>query len=296
MFDGIHVGHHALLSRVVSEARRLGSVAMVFTFEPHPLKVLKPDRAPQLILSRYDRIEFLMKVGLDCIAVQKFDREFSRIDPREFVERYLIRTLEARKLIVGEDFAFGRDRKGKVDVLIALGAELGFSVEVFPPVQINGEQVSSSRIRRLIAEGKMAQVRALLGRFHFVAGRVRHGRHRGKGLGFPTANLLGHAGVVPPDGVYATLTEVEGQEFPSVTNVGTNPTFGDLGRSIETHIFDFSRDIYCRRIRVSFVERLRGEVRFPSVQALVEQIEQDAVTAQKVLRRVAELDHPHADR
>jgi riboflavin kinase/FMN adenylyltransferase len=167
---------------------------------------------------------------------------------------------------------------------LSFGKEFGFEVEFFDPVRVNAERVSCSRIRELVLSGKVNEVRTLLGRYHFVTGRVGFGYQRGKGIGFPTANVVVQTEVIPSDGVYATLAEIGKETFQSVTNVGTNPTFGDMGRTIEVHIFDFSKDIYRQRIRVSFVERLRGEIKFPSVQVLVEQIQKDAHEARQILR------------
>jgi riboflavin kinase/FMN adenylyltransferase len=285
-FDGLHVGHQALLRHLVTRAAQLGADSAVLSFDPHPLKVLAPEKAPKLILSRRDRIELMGRHGIDWLLIQRFDLAFSRLGPREFVEKCLVTALRPALLVVGSDFAFGRHRTGRVENLSSLGREFGFEVEVFAPVRLNGERVSCSRVRELVHSGKVRECLPLLGRRHFVTGRVAFGHQRGKMIGFPTANVLTKTEVIPPDGVYATLAEARGKTLQSVTNIGTNPTFGNLGRTIEAHIFDFSEDIYGERIRVSFVERIREEIKFPSVQVLVEQIRKDALRAREVLREL----------
>jgi len=284
-FDGLHLGHAAIVRRTLERARDLGGDPVVFTFQPHPVSVLAPERAPRLITSLAERLRLLRASGIRGVVVQRFTRAFASLEPEEFVARFLRDALGVSAVVVGYNVTFGRERKGTPEVLADIGRRFGFAVEVVPPVQVVERKVSSSAIRRAIEAGEVHVAAELLGRLHAVRGRVRHGDHRGATIGFPTANILPRGGVLPPDGVYAVRVGIDGAEptLPGVANLGTNPTFGGALRRLETHLLDFDRDLYGRDVRIGLVRRLRGEVRFGSVDALVRQIAADADEARGIL-------------
>lgn len=282
-FDGIHVGHQALIKNAVNDARRLGISSVVLTFEPHPLKVLAPERAPQMLLAHKDKMQLLQSLGVDCVVIQQFDRSFAAIGAEAFVEQFLVKRLRAKKVWVGKDLRFGKGRTGDIDKLRVWGRQFGFDVGMVDPVVVCGERVSSSRIRELISAGEIAAVQPMLGRYYFVSGKVVAGHRRGRELGFPTANIASRAEVMPRDGIYATLLQLGENIMPSVTSIGLNPTFGAGPRTIESYILNFDREIYGESVKLFFVARLRDEKTFPSVESLKEQIRLDVVDAQTAL-------------
>ncbi len=282
-FDGVHRGHQAIFARVVAEARRLGGDAVAMTFAPHPMAVLRPASAPPALTSLRDKLGLIAATGIDVVLLQRFTMTFAQLAALEFVERFLVGAVGAVKLVVGHSVSFGHDRRGNATLLEELSGRLGFAVEVIGPVAVDGHEVSSSAIRKAIAAGDVRFAANLLGRPHRLEGRVVAGKRRGARMGFPTANVAVREGMLPPDGVYAVVADVAGAERPGVANVGTNPTFHDAARMLEVHLFDFDGDLYGERCRVSFVERLRGEVAFPSVDALVAQIRLDAERARSIL-------------
>jgi len=284
-FDGIHVGHQALIKNAVDDGQRLGVRSAVLTFEPHPLRVLAPERAPKMLLTHKDKMQLLQSLGVDCVVVQQFDRSFAAIGAEEFVRKYLVERLRAKKVWVGKDLRFGKGRAGDIDKLRAWGLQSGFDVGMVEPVMVCGERVSSSRIRELIGNGEVAAVQPMLARYYFVSGKVVAGHRRGRQLGFPTANIASRAEVVPHDGIYATLFHLGENILPSVTSIGLNPTFGAGPRTIESYILNFDREIYGESVKLSFLARLRGEQKFTSVESLIEQIRRDVADAEAVLAR-----------
>jgi riboflavin kinase / FMN adenylyltransferase len=285
-FDGIHLGHQALLRSAVDDARRLGSPSVVLTFEPHPLKFLAPQRAPKLILTHKDKMQLLQSFGVDVVVVQNFDASFASLEAEAFVRRFLVGRLKIKKVWVGRDLRFGRERKGKVDDLIHWGGEMGFQVGVMEPVVVNGVRVSSSHIRQLLAEGRVEEVKTVLGRYHFVSGRVVRGHRRGREFGFPTANLASRTEVFPLDGIYATLFQSGEKKLLSVSSIGVNPTFGDGPRTVESFILDFDGDLYGEMVKLFFVKRMREEKTFASVDQLVQQMSVDVAGARAVFDRL----------
>lgn len=285
-FDGIHLGHQALLQRVVQDAKSLDGRSVVLTFEPHPLKILAPARAPRLILTHKDKMRLLQSLGVDVVIVQRFNAAFANVEAAEFVRRYLVDRLKVHKMWVGKDLRFGKDRKGRVADLIQGGVEGGFEVALIDPVEVEGERISSSRIRDLIERGIVDGVHRYLGRYHFVSGRVVSGHQRGRHLGFPTANIVTRTEVLPLDGIYATIIQVGERRWSSVTNIGLNPTFGGGPRTIESYIFDFRGDLYGRAVRLFFVKRIREEKKFPSSDLLVEQMKEDVLNAKEILSEI----------
>ncbi|MBI2986283.1 MAG: bifunctional riboflavin kinase/FAD synthetase [Deltaproteobacteria bacterium] len=282
-FDGIHLGHQALLQRVVQDAQALGGRSVVLTFEPHPLRLLAPERAPRLILTHKDKMNLLDSFGVDVAIIQAFHRAFASMEADAFVRRYLIERLRVRKMWVGRDLRFGKGRKGRVEDLMRWGDASGFEVGIVEPVELGGVRVSSSRIRAMLERGEVQDAERFLGRYHFVSGRVIPGHQRGRQLGFPTANIVPRTEVLPLDGIYATFLQAGERLWQSVTNIGVNPTFGDAPRTVESYVFDFSGDLYGRSVKLFFVKRIREERKFSSPETLVEQMKKDVLSAQQIL-------------
>jgi riboflavin kinase/FMN adenylyltransferase len=289
-FDGVHAGHQEILSRVVTQARERKSDSVVITFYPHPSVVLAPDRSSAALMPLRDRLARIREHGVGALVLKRFTRAFATLEPEAFVERYLVARLGASKVIIGHSVNFGRGRRGNAATLEAAGVRHGFAVEVVGPVEVDGIAVSSTEVRRRLTAGEVALAGRLLRRAYAVEGRVVEGDRRGRKLGFPTANVRPRLAPLVPDGVYAVRvewTERAGgrhHEHPGVANVGRNPTFGHgRERTLEPHLFDFDGNLYGERLRVSFIERLRGEMKFASVGALVDQIAADAAEARRVL-------------
>lgn len=283
-FDGVHLGHQTLVRNTVEESKQVGCPATVLTFEPHPLKVLAPERAPLLILSYEDKMALLQSLGVDIVVAQRFDRQFASITAEEFVWRFLVGRLKVKKLWVGRDLRFGQGREGDTDTLLRLAPHAGFEVCLLDPILLEGVRISSSRIRQLLEEGHVDRVRPMLGRYHFVSGRVVTGRRRGQELGFPTANIATHTEVVPRNGIYATLIQFKNQQWRSVSSVGVNPTFGDGPRTVESFILDFEGDIYGEWVKLSFVQRIRDEKKFAVIQDLVSRMHEDVKQAEDLFK------------
>jgi riboflavin kinase / FMN adenylyltransferase len=285
-FDGIHLGHQALLRHTVEEAKRLGYPSIVLTFEPHPLKVLAPERAPRLLLTYQDKLDLFQAYGVDIVIAQRFDRQFASITAEDFVRRFLVGRLRTKKLWVGRDLRFGQGRKAGTEDLMRVAPEVGFQVGVVEPILSNGVRISSSRIRELVEAGGVDEVQPMLGRYHFVSGRVVTGAGRGRKLGFPTANILSQTEVVPSNGIYATLIEVKNRRWLSVSSIGVNPTFGDGPRTLESFIFDLKTDIYGESVKLSFVKRIRDEQKFATVEDLIAQMHGDVDQAKAIFKRL----------
>lgn len=285
-FDGVHLGHRALLQAARTLAATRGAPSAVLTFEPHPAKVLSPEFAPLLLTTPARKSERLAAAGLDAEVVLRFDHDFAKNPPERFVQHVLIDGLGARDVVVGYDFTFGKGRAGNPEVLARLGAG-AFEVHTVAPVQENGLVVSSSKIRELLLEGRVEPAARLLGHPFLLDGVVVRGRGRGRGLGFPTANVASETELVPANGVYTVLCAVEGVEGPvgGAANVGRKPTFGKEERTVEVNLFGAFGDLYDRRIAVAFLHRLRAELRFASVEELVAQIEADVRLAEEQLGR-----------
>lgn len=281
-FDGVHVGHRVLVARTRYTAARRGMPCMVVTFWPHPLNVLAGRHAPPQITTRAERALLLERLGVDLLLELPFTRELAAFTPEKFL-RELLLPLGVKNLLIGYDFSLGKGRAGNYDVLRALGVQLGFGVEQVPPVIVNGAVVSSTRVRDLLQKGDVWELRPLLGRFHFLSGPIVHGYGRGGGLGFPTANLEPPDVLLPRRGVYATWAACGDAVWPAVTNIGVNPTFGNDRVSVESFLLDAKVDIYDREMRLHFVQRLRDEQRFPSLEALKERISQDVGLARRIL-------------
>jgi len=288
-FDGTHLGHQAIVRAAVARARELGAGAVALTFEPHPVAVLAPERAPPMIQTLHDRLASLRDLGVDVTVLQRFTLAFAGLDPEAFVRDFVLRHLDLAHAVVGYNVNFGRGRAGTAETLQALGARFGFGVDVVGPVTAPGdrEHVSSTRLRALVTAGDMSGSRRLLGRPFGFRGRVVVGDRRGTTLGFPTANLHLRRGLLlPPDGVYAVYAATPGvPRQAGVLNIGVRPTFGGRRRTIEVHLLDFSGDLYGVWLRVEMVERLRGEAAFSGPEALRSAIAADVARARVVLAR-----------
>lgn len=284
-FDGVHLGHRALLTRVVQSARQLGGPATVVTFDPHPLTLLRPDRAPRAVDSLQGRLDRLEQAGVDRVWVLNFDAEFAARSAEWFVREVLLGAASAAAIAIGPDTRFGHGGRGDLPLLQAIAAQSGAEVQVCPAALWAGEPVSSSRVRHDVAAGRVKEAAELLARPWSLHGQVVHGDQRGRTIGFPTANLEALAQVQPAAGVYACRALLaDGRKVGAVTNCGVRPTFGHDAWRVEAHLFDFAGDLYGQTLRLEFLERLRGEVRFGSVAELVAQIGADALQARAVLQ------------
>jgi riboflavin kinase / FMN adenylyltransferase len=287
-FDGVHRGHRKILDRVHRVASEHGATPVVMTFDPHPPRIVRPDKAPPLLMTEAQKLEALADAGLHGVAIVRFTPELSRWDPEMFVRTVLVEWLHVSEVWVGANFLFGHDRAGNFSMLRTLGARYGFKAEKIDPVRYKDFVVSSTRIRRLVGEGRVDEAGALLGHQYYIDGTVMHGDHRGRTIGFPTANLCAENELLPPHGVYATTTRIAGIVHASVTNVGTRPTVDDSGRTVvETHIFNTDRDLYGASIRVGFVQRLRDERAFESLELLTAQIAADCRRARMLFDRLS---------
>jgi riboflavin kinase/FMN adenylyltransferase len=287
-FDGLHRGHLKIIERVRRGAAEHGGTPMAMTFDPHPPRIVRPDKAPPLLMTKAQRIEALGQAGISCVAVVRFTHEMSQWDPDTFVRTVLVDWLRVFEVWVGANFLFGHERSGNFSLLRTLGQRYGFRADKIDPVRYKEFVVSSTRIRRLVTEGRMDEAGALLGHQYYVDGEVVEGRRRGREIGFPTANLRTDNELVPPHGVYATTLTVDGIAHASITNVGLRPTFGDTVEStIETHVLGFAGDLYGRQVRLGFVQRLRDERKFEDVDALKVQIEADVRRAERLFARIA---------
>jgi riboflavin kinase/FMN adenylyltransferase len=282
-FDGVHLGHRAIMKAAMDRARAVGGTSFAMTFDPLPSKVLFPERAPKLLLVPEDKLELLRISGIDGVIVINFTREFSHVEPRDFVRDYLVGKIGVREVVVGHSVNFGHQRAGNASVMVELGREFGFDTTVVGPVKQAGMEVSSTKIRELILSGDVRSAAKLLGRYHFLHGSVVRGRERGRTIGFPTANLDSDTECLPADGVYATRVVLDDGHYPSITNIGMRPTFNEAARSVEAHIFEFNRDVYGHRIKLELIERIRGEKKFASADELKHQIAQDLNRAHEIL-------------
>ncbi|MEO5511583.1 MAG: bifunctional riboflavin kinase/FAD synthetase [Longimicrobiales bacterium] len=285
-FDGVHRGHWAVLAELVRVAREKQMSSTLVTFDPHPLRIVRPEHAPKLLTTPTEKIEILAQSEVDYVALVQFTKELSRYSPREFVARVLLDGLRMKHLVIGYDHGFGRGRSGDVDTLRELGQEVGFEVDVVQPVDADGEPISSSRIRAALVTGDVAVAEHALGRPYSMEGTVVRGVGAGRKLGFPTANLaLRHDDkLVPHEGIYAVRAALHDRYVEGVLHLGPRPTFPGLPPSIELHLFDFDGDLYGRRIRVDFVARIRDIAKFANVKQLITAMGADCESARELLQ------------
>ncbi len=284
-FDGVHIGHQAIFRMLSDTAKKKNGTSIVLTFEPHPLRIIAPERAPKILTPYKDKITFIKSFDVDVVICVNFTREFAHIEAEEFVEKILYRTIGAQEIFIGSNYRFGKGRKGSPQLLKELGEKFGFKVNVVEDIRINDVTVSSSRIRTLIAKGKIEEAAALLGRQYSVIGIVIEGAKRGKSLlNTPTANIAIFSELLPKDGVYAVTVDMDGKTYRGAANVGYNPTFEDKKFSFEVHILDFDGNLLGKMLRVNFIKRIRDEIKFSNVNDLTRQIRKDIDEIKQILR------------
>jgi riboflavin kinase/FMN adenylyltransferase len=287
-FDGVHIGHQSLFHQVVQKAEAIGGTSIAITFEPHPLRVLNKNQQPPLITLYEQKKELMATTELDALICLPFTPALAAVSAREFVEDLLVGRIGMRAIIVGSDYAFGRHREGGIDLLRTLGEELDYEVVVADWITTShGDKgrISSTRIRQLVMAGQLNEARQLLGRNYQIRGTVIAGRNRGgKLLGFPTANIKLHDELCPKTGIYAVTVDLDGRLLQGVANIGYSPTFDDHVFTVEVHILDFNSDIYDRKIKVNFLQRIRDEIKFNSIEELAAQIHKDIDTARELFR------------
>ncbi len=290
-FDGVHLGHREIFRALVKKASEINGASVVITFVPHPLKVLRPEQAPRLLNTYAEKERLIRASCVDYLVELPFDDSMAEMSPRDFVNNILVGKLGVRHLIIGYDYAFGKDRSGDADFLTRAGEEKGFDVEVLGPI-LRGEEIYSSTLaRRMLAAGDVVAVVEPLGRNFTLEGRVVRGANRGAKLGFPTANLISEKEILPRPGVYAVKVKYNDIMYDGVMNIGFNPTFGVERISLEVHILDFNEDIYDKTIRVYFVDRLRDEQVFKSAQELADRIAADIEQARKILAKAKIIEY-----
>ena len=285
-FDGVHRGHQSVLARIAQRAEQSGLHSVLVTFDPHPLEIVRPEHAPQLLTIGHEKLEVVAQCGINYMAIVPFTENLRRYTAAQFVDDVLLRRFHVRELVIGYDHHFGRGREGSPEVMRELGAQRGFAVEVLGPVSADDPApISSSRVRRAVAEGDLASAEAMLGRPYAVCGTVRQGDRRGRLLGFPTINLGSppRRKLLPPTGVYAVRVQSSAGSFGGMMNLGGRPTFGDENLSLEVHLFDADVDLYGRYVSVEFVRYLRETRRFEGAEALVAQLHRDAEAARTAL-------------
>ena len=295
IFDGVHRGHQYLIRQMVTKARQLQATAVVITFFPHPAHVFDWSSPLKYLISLEERLGFLSDLGVETCLIVRFDRAFARIQPQKFIKDILVGGLDVKAVFVGENFKFGKDRSGDVALFQSLAARYHYEMHAVPGVKIGGEIISSSRIRQLIVEGKLNKAARLLGREVSISGAVVKGDGRGRKLGFPTANIDIESSdpllkkypplILPPQGVYVVQASLGSRSYPAIANIGIRPSFvGPKSKMLlEVHIFDFSKNIYGKNVKVEFLKKIRNEKKFSSPQALVQQIQKDAVLVRKYL-------------
>ena len=282
IFDGLHLGHRELIAKVVAVSRREKIPGALLTFDPHPMKILFPEKEIKMIFDLNDRASVAKSLGLHHIIVESFNRALSEMEPKAFFEKILLSKIQVKYLFVGYNFSFGKNRSGTLDLLKQLCEKNAVVLMVVPPVKMGDEIISSSKVRMAVLEGKPAVARAYLARPFYLKGEIEKGAGRGKKIGFPTANLMTKAELLPKKGVYTTTVEIDGGVFNSVTNVGDNPTFEEKNRrpvQVESHLLNFAGDLYGKTCKVNFMEYLRPEIKFGSVDQLIEAIKKDVKEA-----------------
>ena len=290
-FDGVHLGHREIFRRLRELARARDGVSVVVTFVPHPLQVIAPDTGVKLITTPREKESLIEASGIDYLLEIPFDLAFASKSATEFVEQVLVGAIGVERLVIGYDYAFGRGREGNVTLLRQLGERLGFEVDLLQPISNGATVYSSTAVRNMVSEGDVKGVVSILGRHYSVTGTVVHGHERGRGLGFPTANLAIEKDLFPAAGVYAVKVRIGAGVHDGACNIGTNPTFQDDQVSLEVFLFDFDADLYGREISLFFIDRLRGEMRFPNPEALKQAIAADVARCRTILKDAALVEY-----
>ncbi|MBS1812194.1 MAG: bifunctional riboflavin kinase/FAD synthetase [Acidobacteria bacterium] len=288
VFDGLHLGHQAIVRRVVERALLIDATPTLITFDPHPRQVLKPETAPPLLQTFAQKMEGLKLLGMQQVVVMNFTHELAALSAEEFIGRFMLEALGAREIHLGKGFAFGKDRRGNIELLRREAERLGFVADEVPEVRLQHHRISSTMVRRLLQSGRVNLGRRMLGRPYGIEGTVIEGRKLGRTISFPTANIAVENRVVPADGVYITLALIDGVWHRSVTNIGKRPTVGlDVESKVETFVLDFDKDLYGKTIRIRFLHRLRGEKKFAGLDELKTQIARDCETATRYFETAA---------
>ena len=286
-FDGAHIGHQALFHEVIETAENIDGTSIAMTFDPHPIRVLKQNGYPPLITLYEQKAELIARTHIDVLICIPFTREFAALTAERFIRDLLVGKLGMKAIVVGEDYSFGKNREGNIDLMKAYAPKYGFEVIVADWIRMSkgfAERISSTKIRELVTDGLMEQAEKMLGRYYQIRGRVVTGRDRGgKLLGIPTANINLHDELCPKIGIYAVTGECRGKPFKGVANIGYSPTFEDHDFTVEVHIFDFDDDIYGEKIQVNFIKRIRDEVKFANISELIAQIKEDIAAAREIL-------------
>jgi len=284
-FDGVHLGHALLVRRLRALAEKVGGPTLIFTFDPHPVALLRPDAAPVPLASTERNAEILLEMDVDGVLAYPTDRDLLDIEPRLFFDLILLEKLKARGIVEGSNFRFGRNRAGTVELMGNWAEELLLPIEIVDPLQIDGQTISSTVIRRLIGQGEVAEAAELLDRPHRINGIVVKDEQRGTQIGFPTANLAGIETILPAEGIYAAWAETDdGRRFPAAVSIGPNPTFGQDREKVEAHLLDFMEDIYGRTLQLDFIERIRPMERYDSVEDLVSQLHDDIAMVRRITK------------
>lgn len=281
-FDGVHLGHARIVERLLADAKRVGGPAVVFTFDPHPVRLLRPNEAPPPLTWTERKAELLAELGVDALIAYPTDEALLKLSPREFFDQIVRQGLDAQAMVEGPNFFFGHQRAGTIEVLRSLTSEAGIALDVVEPYVFDGDYVSSSRVRKLIASGDVQQAAALLTQPYRIRGMVTHGAGRGGKLGFPTANVDAIDTLLPELGVYAARAYVNGTPWQAAVNIGTNPTFGEHALKVEVHLLDYSGTLYGQPLEVDFLARLRGVEKFANVEALLNQLKADVERVRKM--------------
>jgi riboflavin kinase/FMN adenylyltransferase len=288
-FDGVHIGHQALFHEAIEKAEAIGGTSVAMTFDPHPLRVMKPNNHPPLITLYEQKSELMERTGIEVLICVPFTREFAAQTAEQFVRDLLVQKIGMKAIVVGQDYSFGKNRQGDLELLKSFGPEYGFEVIVagwIKSARALAERISSTRIRQLVADGRMEHAEKMLGRHYQIRGKVVTGRDRGgKLLGIPTANINLHDELCPKTGIYAVTVECEGKQHRGVANIGYSPTFEDHEFTVEVHILDFSDNIYGKKIRVNFIKRIRDEKKFSDISELIAQIKLDIAAAYEILAK-----------
>lgn len=281
-FDGVHLGHARIVERLLAAAKKVQGPAVVFTFDPHPVRILRPSETPPPLTWTERKAELLAELGVDALVAYPTDEKLLQLSPRDFFDQIVCEALGAKAIVEGPNFYFGHKRAGTIDVLAELTAAAGITLEVVKPYQLEEEFVSSSRVRRLIAGGDVQTAAKLLTRPYRIRGMVTHGAGRGGKLGFPTANVDAIDTLLPAQGVYAAIAHRTGDSHLAAVNIGPNPTFGEHALKVEVHLLDFNRSIYGEPLEVDFLARLRGVQPFNSVEELLEQLSKDVQQVREI--------------
>ncbi|MDY0361684.1 MAG: bifunctional riboflavin kinase/FAD synthetase [Desulforegulaceae bacterium] len=285
-FDGVHKGHQELIKLAITKGKEKNLRTMAVTFDPHPIKCIKPGDHPPIITPLEQKIELLSQFGIDDILVIKFSTEFANLTAVEFTENILVNILKVKGIVVGKDYMFGKNRKGNITLLKEYGKKHGFEVYIPEFVKFSDKRISSTLIRKAVMSGKLDEAKTMLGRFYQIRGTVVHGRNRGNKIGFPTANLELIDELCPKTGVYAVIPEIDEVKYKGVANIGYSPTFGDHKFTVEVHLLDFKEDLYGRKIKVNFIQRLRGEKKFSGIDELSQQISKDVLQAKELVSSI----------